>query len=1622
MIYEDDGKGEGDIIVGRRPNQNEIEGFVPVSSGDTIRPDNHHKYHQRPSNFSVLISGIKKNIDVPSLARLFKEGKIAEDGEHEAFIGSPTINAPDGFHKINLPFMDPSQSSDDPSKLPSIFIAPLGYKAPKGYKGHPLPFDASPADANFNAVSEEKINLIHTTEASSEIDDIAELQNEVKTVKFKNPFLRTKPFLRNQRPSYKSKKTSSITEESIVPEVSNKLFITTEKSETGDASDSTNYVRSKIKFGRNRFKPQRKRVLTKIVRKPYTPKVTTPTPTLETKKIVRIVDPTSVSLKVEEYFPPTSGRPVVELGGRNEDKIDLVVDQDYNTSAVKSYTLGISTTFRPIQIKYLDLEPTKKPLSFYEPKITETIPETTSIEKETKIEDRVDIDDGDLKLVDHFEPTTTHNNLIFETTQSNEETTYQRKEFKNEEIDQENDETTITPTSFVTRNTFTPSITTYKPSTKIIQFLPYSPAATTKSTTTSTTTRPYRPTTTTKVVTDSNQSYEPTPFNFHLDPIERLERLNRLKNKKYSGKNTWSSNIEKEEETEFVVPTVRPKKNTRKNKKTAYKVTSNRIKYRKYGFNQGKDDGRIFGQRIKERKRPKLWDNGYVKDNYYSTTTEAIETTTDKKSKTEEYKRKFRPFFDQLYERLTNENDKDKETPSGNNRRISVFSVRRKIRPYNGWRKKSRSTTTPNPFTINAEIYEVHPESRARITTTTKADPPPTFETVTESSTIIGDYDNEVETEDEESDIAVNEVHETADKHTPVHHDYDTEGISLDEGDSQSSSSLLIPFKESYDPSSEESNEIFNNGLVDSNVALDFGESQFSENSFNEVRVEPPKSSVPPATRLLDQYQKTFKPSNKIANQHDSNYEEPKGIINEHSQQKLTVKEGDFIPFHSVRDGDNWEPRPLVPYVEIERIKPDEKEPLQISVETVPTKEVLQEVLNDVIKEGSKKESLHPNEIDYKPLPDYSNDYSDYESENEKTTVIPDNSSQESEEFTTISISSESLDEDVTTKSSETKESEETTASFFVTPTTQDLITDNDKILADPSPTIQENTLIIDESTQSQTENTSREETTSREDTTELIEEAVPEFTDEHKPEDGNDSTVDTTTVSETTVADNLEVTTFRPKRKGGFFENFNLANLLNFISPKTSTTTAVPITPTTTEETTEEESKAVTEITSTTLVDETEKHIDDVSTTIKELDEITDPTKLPLARLFEKTDKTTDITEKEYTKKYVEITRTEASIETTKAVSTDSPVDDTTTIQTTRRVPASTFETTYTQEIADTTTELEEETTQSNEDTETTEDTVEDDEVQTTEPNYISTTFSNRIRTERPFRGPFRSYKKGTSRYQRKNKNKLFSGLKKKLDSKKKKDSTVSKAVYGAIKREEYIKNWVARKYNKLDNNSKKRLFSLNTTFQPQTTNEPEEETTPEAPTTTSESQTSQPGETQSTSTNAKNAALPFAPTIVPPKNKYFNVDLDVTVRDGSTSSTVGKASSINTVTAAKNYISEKRKTFLDKLKSTARKSLSDKNNLFAKNTKNGNKSSESSSSSISSLPSQKSSKKISWVYPRGSNTNVFKTWGGNSLSQAEFERKVLGVSTATEVSVKSMICVRGRCYNADDKSLAKN
>ena len=146
---------------------------------------------------------------------------------------------------------------------------------------------------------------------------------------------------------------------------------------------------------------------------------------------------------------------------------------------------------------------------------------------------------------------------------------------------------------------------------------------------------------------------------------------------------------------------------------------------------------------------------------------------------------------------------------------------------------------------------------------------------------------------------------------------------------------------------------------------------------------------------------------------------------------------------------------------------------------------------------------------------------------------------------------------------------------------------------------------------------------------------------------------------------------------------------------------------------------------------------------------------------MFENTDKiTTRVQESE---ELTDVSNTETSIATTQSASTEIP-EDPTTVPTSVHVRASTFETTYKQEEIDTTTKFNEVyTTEQEEEENVTEESIVVEEVQTTEPSYISTTFSNKIRTERPFRGPFRlqkTYKKGASRYQRKNKNKLFECL----------------------------------------------------------------------------------------------------------------------------------------------------------------------------------------------------------------------------------------------------------------------
>ena len=136
-------------------------------------------------------------------------------------------------------------------------------------------------------------------------------------------------------------------------------------------------------------------------------------------------------------------------------------------------------------------------------------------------------------------------------------------------------------------------------------------------------------------------------------------------------------------------------------------------------------------------------------------------------------------------------------------------------------------------------------------------------------------------------------------------------------------------------------------------------------------------------------------------------------------------------------------------------------------------------------------------------------------------------------------------------------------------------------------------------------------------------------------------------------------------------------------------------------------------------------------------------------------------------------------------------------------------------------------------------------------------------------------------------------------------------------------------------------------------------------------------------------NVLLPFAPTVLPKLDDYAR--------------------------------RQKKISFLEKLKNSAR------NSLFKNKdpeTQNGNDP-FGGGGPIRIKPNPATTttttKKPVW-YPRGSSVNLFKKWAGGSLSQAEFEKTVLGVSTATEVTVQSRICVRGHCYNADDQAAASS
>merc|ERR1712226_269257 len=212
-----------------------------------------------------------------------------------------------------------------------------------------------------------------------------------------------------------------------------------------------------------------------------------------------------------------------------------------------------------------------------------------------------------------------------------------------------------------------------------------------------------------------------------------------------------------------------------------------------------------------------------------------------------------------------------------------------------------------------------------------------------------------------------------------------------------------------------------------------------------------------------------------------------------------------------------------------------------------------------------------------------------------------------------------------------------------------------------------------------------------------------------------------------------------------------------------------------------------------------------------------------------------------------------------------------------------------------------------------------------------------------------------------------------------------------------EWIKNWVERKYIKPKFPRGPLLPLAHVTQAPETivqttTEQPQED--PFVPTDRVQNEpqhsllvpTVPPKITNDTPNLTKIGSV--EPTVQSKQPSRFNVNFDVTVRDGSQETPLPE-------------LSDLKSSLLEKYSSSRYKA---KNSLFHRD-------------------EVKSSPVFSSGAIRGADTGLFRSYGGKSLSQSDFERQILGVSTATEISVKSMICVQGKCYNADDmgKQLSK-
>ena len=168
-VIELDSGVDGEIILGRPFHvgdgpRDHLAGFVSVDF-DGFTPGDREdkkaklkKQKQQEKEKLAIIVGGKSSAKPRDEADLVNF--LNNDRENtETFVFSSDKNPPQGFAKINLPFMDPTKHH---GHLPKAFIAPKGIPIPDGYKGKPLPQQPSQA---VPVSTTEKV-LVHSTKDS----------------------------------------------------------------------------------------------------------------------------------------------------------------------------------------------------------------------------------------------------------------------------------------------------------------------------------------------------------------------------------------------------------------------------------------------------------------------------------------------------------------------------------------------------------------------------------------------------------------------------------------------------------------------------------------------------------------------------------------------------------------------------------------------------------------------------------------------------------------------------------------------------------------------------------------------------------------------------------------------------------------------------------------------------------------------------------------------------------------------------------------------------------------------------------------------------------------------------------------------------------------------------------------------------------------------------------------------------------------------------------------------------------------------------------------------------------------------------------------------------------------